>query len=82
MSFGGWKRQARLLFALKRLAHGDPVTAVALDAGYSSPSAFTYMFRRVLGSSPSVYFNKATSTMERTIMSGAKKTEPRRKSRK
>ena len=56
MSFGDWKRQARLLYALKRLARGDPVTTVALDAGYSSPSAFTYMFRRVLGSAPSMYF--------------------------
>jgi AraC-like DNA-binding protein len=67
MSFGDWKRQARLLTALKRLARGDPVTIVALDAGYSSPSAFTYMFRRVLGTSPSRYFKKAISTIERNV---------------
>jgi AraC-like DNA-binding protein len=65
MCFGDWKRQARLLYALKRLARGDAVTTVALDAGYSSPSAFTYMFRRALGSSPSRYFKQTISPLGR-----------------
>lgn len=56
MSFGGWRQQARLLEALGRLAAGSPVTAVALDLGYQSPSAFTSMFRRALGASPTRYF--------------------------
>lgn len=56
MSFGAWRQQARLLAALDRLAAGERVTAVALDLGYQSPSAFTCMFRRALGTSPTRYF--------------------------
>ncbi|MDE1930863.1 MAG: helix-turn-helix transcriptional regulator [Alphaproteobacteria bacterium] len=59
MSFGAWRQQARLLAALDRLATGEPVTAVALDLGYQSPSAFTCMFRRALGTSPTRYFGES-----------------------
>ncbi len=58
MSFGAWVRRARLLAALERLAQGEPVTAVALDCGYESPSAFAQMFRRHIGWAPSRYFNQ------------------------
>jgi AraC-like DNA-binding protein len=56
MSFTAWRRQARLLEALRRLTEGAPVTTVALDLGYATPSAFTYMFRRALGAVPSRFF--------------------------
>lgn len=56
MSFGAWRRQALLLASLSRLAAGEAVTTVALDLGYDSPSAFTAMFRRTLGVTPSRYF--------------------------
>jgi AraC-like DNA-binding protein len=56
MGFSTWRQQARLAAALQRLAAGAPVTAVALDCGYASPSAFTAMFRRALGTRPSDYF--------------------------
>jgi AraC-like DNA-binding protein len=56
MSFGAWRQQARLIDALGRLAAGQPVTDVALDLGYQSPSAFTSMFRRALGRAPTHYF--------------------------
>lgn len=46
MSFGRWREQARLLFALRRLAHGERVIDIAFDCGYASQSAFTAMFRR------------------------------------
>jgi AraC-like DNA-binding protein/quercetin dioxygenase-like cupin family protein len=58
MSFAAWLRRARLLAALERLARGDSVTAVALDCGYGSPSAFAQMFRRHIGGAPSRYFGK------------------------
>jgi AraC-like DNA-binding protein len=58
MSFAGWLRRARLLAALERLARGDSVTAVALDSGYESPSAFAQMFRRHIGAPPSRYFGE------------------------
>lgn len=57
MSFGAWRRQLRLLAALEMLAQGRPVTTVALDLGYQSPSAFTAAFRRALGVVPSRYFD-------------------------
>ena len=40
MTFGAWRQQARLLHALIGLAEGRPVTSLALDLGYASPSAF------------------------------------------
>lgn len=59
MSFRTWRQQVRMLHALALLAEGQSVTHVALDVGYDSPSAFTAMFRRTLGVSPSQYFGTA-----------------------
>lgn len=56
LHFSDWVRQARLVIALTRLAQGDSVLRVALDLGYESPSAFSAMFRRLLGVSPAEYF--------------------------
>ena len=47
-----WLRHARVLHAISRLAGGEKVSAVAFDMGYSSSSAFSYMFRQTLGRSP------------------------------
>lgn len=51
-----WLRQARAMRAVTELAAGEKVVTVALNAGYSSPSAFAYMFRQTLGLSPSHFF--------------------------
>ncbi|MDG3580181.1 helix-turn-helix transcriptional regulator [Rhizobium sp. YJ-22] len=56
MSFGHWRQQARMLDALELLADGRSILDVALECGYSSPSAFSAMFRRTLGRPPSAYF--------------------------
>jgi AraC-like DNA-binding protein len=56
LTFGQWRQQARLLFALERLAHGDRIINVALDSGYASQSAFTAMFRRHFGAPPSRFY--------------------------
>jgi AraC-like DNA-binding protein len=58
MTFRQWQRQARLLAALVRLAQREPVTRVALDLGYDSPSAFIHAFRRALGTTPGQYFGR------------------------
>lgn len=58
MGFREWRQQARLLRALELMASGAPVTTVALDVGYDSPSAFIAMFRRALGVSPTKYFER------------------------
>ena len=52
MSFVRWRQHARCLRALERLAEGAPVSAVALEVGYQSLSAFTTVFRTVTGSQP------------------------------
>ena len=62
LSFGRWRQRRRLLAALERLAAGEPVTAVALDLGYASPSAFIAMFRRTLGAPPTRYLKTSTDS--------------------
>ncbi len=59
LAFSEWVRRARLMEALNRLAQGQSVLRVALDLGYESHSAFSAMFRRILGASPSDYFLKS-----------------------
>lgn len=56
MTFGKWRQQLRLLHALRLLAEGKAVTAVALEVGYESPSAFIAAFKRFFGATPSRYF--------------------------
>lgn len=65
MSFVAWRQQACLLYAMPRLAAGEPVISVAIDMGYENPAAFTLMFRQAFGSSPLAYLglrgNRASS---------------------
>jgi AraC-like DNA-binding protein len=56
MSFGQWRQQLRILEALRRLGMKEPVTTVAMDLGYDSPSAFISMFKKALGNTPGQYF--------------------------
>lgn len=59
LSFGRWRQQARLQHAVRRLAEGNSVTAVALDCGYSSVSAFVAMFKLALGETPGQYQSRS-----------------------
>jgi AraC-like DNA-binding protein len=56
LSLGGWRQQLRLLCSLRLLAAGEPITRVALESGYSTPSAFIAMFRKAFGTTPRRYF--------------------------
>ncbi|MGK4422650.1 helix-turn-helix transcriptional regulator, partial [Klebsiella pneumoniae] len=40
MSFSAWRQRLRLFQAAEMLTTGTPVTTVALNLGYDSPSAF------------------------------------------
>jgi AraC-like DNA-binding protein len=54
-TFRHWVQQVRLAEALNRLENGESVANVANDLGYASPSAFSAMFRKILGQSPTDY---------------------------
>jgi AraC-like DNA-binding protein len=71
LTFADWRQQARLLDAMARLAAGQPITRIALDLGYESPSAFAAMFRRALGASPSRYLGRAGADVVSASRSGA-----------
>jgi len=58
MSFGQWRQRLRVLHSLTLLARGESVTAVAIEMGYQSPSAFISMFRHELGTTPGAYFER------------------------
>lgn len=63
MTIGRWRQRARLVEAVRLLAAGTPVTEVALDVGYNSPSAFIAAFRAQLGTTPSRFFEPRTDTV-------------------
>jgi AraC-like DNA-binding protein len=58
MSFGKWRQQLRLMQAMRLLAEGAKVTHAALEAGYSTPSGFIFMFRKSLGTTPARFFER------------------------
>lgn len=61
MTFGKWRQQLRLMQAMRLLGGGAKVTHAALEAGYSTPSAFIAAFRKLLGSTPTRYFKEEWS---------------------
>jgi AraC-like DNA-binding protein len=58
MSFGHWRQQMRLSRASALIAKGMPLSQVATELGYASQSAFSAMFKKTLGVSPSSFFGK------------------------
>lgn len=65
MSFAAWRQQVRLMEALSRLARGESVTEVAVRVGYTSPSAFTAVFRRTFGAAPTSYLRSEPVASQR-----------------
>lgn len=59
LSPGKWRQQLRLLRSLELLAAGEKISYAALEAGYSTPSAFVAMFRKALGTTPRRYFENS-----------------------
>ncbi|MEI5101113.1 helix-turn-helix transcriptional regulator [Streptomyces sp. PmtG] len=55
MTFPQWRTQSRLYHALRMLADGASVTAVAHRCGWSSTSAFIDVFRRSFGYTPGTH---------------------------
>jgi AraC-like DNA-binding protein len=67
-----WRQQVRLMAAISRLASGQPITTVAFDVGYESPSAFTAMFHRVFGVPPSTYLARSQQSRPEGVTAGRK----------
>jgi len=65
LSLGKWRQQLRLLRSLQLLAAGEKITSAALEAGYSTPSAFIAMFRKALGTTPRRYFETGATPTSR-----------------
>jgi AraC-like DNA-binding protein len=59
LTFARWRTHARLAAALRLLAAGESVGAVAHRVGYGTPSAFVAAFRRGLGTTPARAFRSA-----------------------
>src|SRR6266704_1764063 len=78
MNFGKWRQQLRLLHGLQLLASGEKVTAAALEAGYSSPSAFISMFRKQLGTTPTRYLADGNGREQREVEGADKSGAPRK----
>ncbi|WP_432241425.1 AraC family transcriptional regulator [Herbaspirillum robiniae] len=52
MSFNEWRQRLRLVAALSQIEKGKAVQEISTQLGYSTPSAFIAMFRKLTGSSP------------------------------
>jgi AraC-like DNA-binding protein len=52
MRFGLWRQKAKLLQSVRVLAERGSVTDAALEAGYSSVSAFIVAFKQTFGHTP------------------------------
>ena len=61
-TFLRWRQQAGIVRAVSQLADGASVKTAAHGAGYDSASAFTAMFRRALGVSPTRYLRRRTDS--------------------
>ncbi len=55
MSFVEWRLRAKVVEAFDLLEKGKTVESISYDLGYSGPSAFISMFRKMTGSSPDQY---------------------------
>jgi AraC-like DNA-binding protein/mannose-6-phosphate isomerase-like protein (cupin superfamily) len=52
LSFAMWRQRVRFHNALEAIVRGESISRVAASNGYSSTSAFTAAFRRVMGQPP------------------------------
>jgi AraC-like DNA-binding protein len=52
-----WRRQFRLLEAMRQLGEGESVTNVALETGYEDVSSFIAAFKKSTGRTPARFFH-------------------------
>ncbi|MET9993243.1 AraC family transcriptional regulator [Streptomyces mutabilis] len=59
LSFAQWRQMLRVHRALTLLAEGFDVMTVSEVLGYAQPSSFIAAFRRVMGTTPGAFFDRA-----------------------
>jgi AraC-like DNA-binding protein len=62
MTIQSWCLRLRFLKAIELLTAGHSITNISLDLGYSSPSPFIHMFRKISGMSPGEYITNISNT--------------------
>lgn len=55
LSFSQWRQAVRIQRAISLLCQGWPVQEVAIEIGYTAPSAFIQTFNRVVGQTPGAF---------------------------
>ncbi|MEO6717629.1 MAG: helix-turn-helix transcriptional regulator [Novosphingobium sp.] len=63
-SIGDYIEQRRMETAKRLLVDGESVKTIAFAMGFSSPSSFTYAFRRAVGISPSQFRQRQTRGLQ------------------
>lgn len=63
-SIGDYVEQRRMEAAKRLLVDGESVKTIAFNMGYSSPSSFTFAFRRAVGISPSQFRQRQTRGLQ------------------
>ena len=63
-SIGDYVEQRRMETARRLLVDGESVKTIAFAMGFSSPSSFTYAFRRAVGISPSQFRQRQTRGLQ------------------
>ncbi|AZU57911.1 AraC family transcriptional regulator [Ralstonia pseudosolanacearum] len=58
VNFSQWRQQAVLASAIPLMSQGLPLSRIAQALGYNSQSAFSAMFRRAFGQSPSAFLHR------------------------
>ncbi|MFP5579134.1 MAG: AraC family transcriptional regulator [Acidimicrobiia bacterium] len=62
MTFTTWRTNVRIAASLQLLGAGRPVSTVAGEVGYATPSAFVAAFHRVTGTTPGHYFDRSPNS--------------------
>lgn len=65
MNLRTWRQRLRLFKAIELLGSSLPITEIALRLGYSSVSAFIFMFRSEMGISPLQYRRNLGDAVDR-----------------
>lgn len=58
ISIGRWRKQVRLMTAIRLLIEGNSVNQAAIASGYESSSSFVATFKREIGTTPGQYIQE------------------------